>query len=148
MYKVLFDISAETIKELSKDKKYLGAKIGFTSVLHTWGQNLSLHPHIHMIVPGGGIFLSYTKKNFDQRKIKDKEQFQEIINSCYSKDWVVYTKKPMKSAKHVVKYLGRYTHRIAISNARLKKYENNKVTFSYKDYSDHNQIKKMTLDDT
>ena len=55
MYKVLFDISAETIKELSKDKKYLGAKIGFTSVLHTWGQNLSLHPHIHMIVPGGGI---------------------------------------------------------------------------------------------
>ena len=128
-----------------------------------------------MIVPGGGIdsngkwknskkkvflpvkvvsklfkgkFLSYTKKNFDQRKIKDKEQFQEIINSSYSKDWVVYTKKPMKSAKHVVKYLGRYTHRIAISNARLKKYEDNKVTFSYKDYSDHNQIKEMTLDDT
>ena len=93
MYKALFDVSAETIKELSKDKKYLGTKIGFTSVLHTWGQNLSLHPHIHMIVPGGGIdsngkwknskkkfflpvkvvsklfkgkFLSYTKKNFDQ----------------------------------------------------------------------------------
>ena len=175
MYKALFDISAETIKELSKDKKYLGAKIGFTSVLHTWGQNLSLHPHIHMIVPGGGIdsngkwknskkkfflpvkvvsklfkgkFLSYTKKNFDQRKIKDEEQFQNIINTCYSKDWVVYTKKPMKSAKHVVKYLGRYTHRIAISNARIKKYEDNKVTFSYKDYSDHNQIKEMTLDDT
>ena len=175
MYKALFTISAETIKELSKDKKYLGANIGFTSVLHTWGQNLSLHPHIHMIVPGGGIdsngkwtsskkkfflpvkvvsklfkgkFLSYTKKNFEQRKIRDKEQFQEIINSCYSKDWVVYTKKPMKSAKHVVKYLGRYTHRIAISNARLKKYEDNKVTFSYKDYSDHNQIKEMTLDDT
>lgn len=171
----LFDVSAETIKELSKDKKYLGAKIGFTSVLHTWGQNLSLHPHIHMIVPGGGIdangkwknskkkfflpvkvvsklfkgkFLSYTKKNFDQRKIKDEEQFQNIINTCYSKDWVVYTKKPMKSAKHVVKYLGRYTHRIAISNARIKKYEDNKVTFSYKDYSDHNQIKEMTLDDT
>ena len=95
-----------------------------------------------------GKFLSYTKKNFDQRKIKDEEQFQNIINTCYSKDWVVYTKKPMKSAKHVVKYLGRYTHRIAISNARIKKYEDNKVTFSYKDYSDHNQIKEMTLDDT
>ena len=105
MYKALFTISAETIKELSKDKKYLGAKIGFTSVLHTWGQNLSLHPHIHMIVPGGGIdsngkwksskkkfflpvkvvsklfkgkFLSYTKKNFDQKKSKMKNSFKTL----------------------------------------------------------------------
>lgn len=111
MYKALFDISAETIKELSKDDKYLGAQIGFTSVLHTWGQNLSLHPHIHMIIPGGGIdsngkwknsrkkfflpvkvisklfkgkFLSHIKKKFDQDKIQDDNIFQTIINKCYS----------------------------------------------------------------
>lgn len=144
MYKALFDVSAETIKELSKDKKYLGAKIGFTSVLHTWGQNLSLHPHIHMIVPGGGIDSNGKWKN-------SKKKFflpVKVVSKLFKGKFLSYTKKPMKSAKHVVKYLGRYTHRIAISNARIKKYEDNKVTFSYKDYSDHNQIKEMTLDDT
>lgn len=175
MYKALFDISAKTIKQLSEDEKYLGAKIGFTSVLHTWGQNLSLHPHIHMIVPGGGIdslgkwksskkkffipvkvisklfrgkFLDHVKTNFDKSKLNDDNKFKEIIDQCYAKDWVVYTKKPMDSAKHVVKYLGRYTHRIAISNARIKKYEDNKVTFTYKDYSDKDTIKEMVLEDT
>ena len=144
MYKALFTISAETIKELSKDKKYLGANIGFTSVLHTWGQNLSLHPHIHMIVPGGGI-------DSNGKWTSSKKKFflpVKVVSKLFKGKFLSYTKKPMKSAKHVVKYLGRYTHRIAISNARLKKYEDNKVTFSYKDYSDHNQIKEMTLDDT
>lgn len=88
------------------------------------------------------------KKTFEVTKISDKKQLQEIINICYQKEWVVYTKKPMKSAKHVIKYLGRYTHRIAISNARILKYENNKVTFKYKDYKDNHNLKEMTLDDT
>ena len=78
----------------------------------------------------------------------DQKEFQKIIDICYEKDWVVYTKKPMKSAKHVIRYLGRYTHRIAISNARILKYENNQVTFKYKDYKDKNKVKEMTLDDT
>lgn len=175
IYKILFDSTSETLKELAADKKYLGVKIGFTAVLHTWGQNVSLHPHLHCLMPGGGIdslgrwknskkkfflpvkvlskvfrgkFLERLKKTFEVTKISDKKQLQEIINICYQKEWVVYTKKPMKSAKHVIKYLGRYTHRIAISNARILKYENNKVTFKYKDYKDNHNLKEMTLDDT
>lgn len=175
LYKVLFESTSQTLKELSADKKYLGAKIGFTAVLHTWGQNISLHPHIHCIIPGGGIdslerwknskkkfflpvkvvskvfrgkFLDLLKNKFDITKLEDKKQLQKIINICYEKEWVVYAKKPMKTAKHVIKYLGRYTHRIAISNARIIKYENNKATFKYKDYKDSNEIKEMTLDDT
>lgn len=174
MYSILFRTVAETLKTVSKEKKYLGASIGFTAVLHTWGQNLSLHPHIHCIVPGGGTdkngkwinskkkfflpvkvlsrlfrgkFLSVLKKEFNQSKLTNPTQFQEIINVCYKKEWVVYTKKPMDSAKQVINYLGRYTHRIAISNARIRQYKDHKVTFSYKDYKD-NQIKEMTLDDT
>ncbi len=170
----MFTISAESLKELSLDKKYLGAKIGFTSVLHTWGQNLSLHPHIHCIVPGGGLdkngkwknskkkfflpvkviselfkgkFLDHIKKNFNRSKIKNLMQFKELLDECYKKKWVVYVKKPMENANHVIKYLGRYTHRIAISNSRIKKYENNEVTFTYKDYKDKNRIKEMKLSD-
>lgn len=175
IYSILFSATSETLKELARDEKYLGADIGFTAVLHTWGQNLSLHPHIHCIVPGGGLdkngkwkdsrkkfflpvkalsklfrgkFLSRLKTSFNIDLLEDKAQFKEIIDKCYEKDWVVYTKKPMKSAKAVIEYLGRYTHRIAISNARIIKYENNKVTFRYKDYRDGNAIKEMTLDDT
>lgn len=175
LYNILFETSSKTLKELSADKKYLGAKIGFTSVLHTWGQNVSLHPHIHCIIPGGGMdslgrwkpskkkfflpvkvlsevfrgkFLEQLKKSFDTSKLDNKNQLQEIIDVCYEKQWVVYTKKPMKSAKHVIRYLGRYTHRIAISNARIIKYEDNKVTFKFKDYKDNNKLKDMTLDDT
>lgn len=174
IYTILFDSAAQTLKELSSDKKYLQAKIGFTAVLHTWGQNMSLHPHIHCIIPGGGIdslhrwknsrkkfflpvkvlsrvfrgkFLDQLKKEYDASKLDDKKQLQHIINVCYKKKWVVHTKKPMKSAIHVIKYLGRYTHRIAISNARIVKYENKKVTFKYKDYKDGNKMKLMVLED-
>lgn len=174
MYSILFEAVKETLKELAADKKYLGANIGFTAVLHTWGQNLTLHPHIHCIIPGGGLnslgkwknskknfflpvkvlskvfrgkFLNTLKKRFDKAILNDPSQLYEIIDTCYKKDWVVYTKKPMKSAGHVIKYLGRYTHRIAISNARIIKYENRRVTFKYKDYRDDNKIKEMTLAD-
>ena len=174
LYSILFEAAASTLKELSEDDKYLGAQIGFTAVLHTWGQNLSLHPHLHIIVSGGGIdslgkwknskkkfflpvkvmseifrgkFLSLLKKKFPKKILSDDSQFQDILDSCYSKDWVVYTKKPMKDPKRVIEYLSRYTHRIAISNGRLIAHENGKVTFRYKDYKDHNKIKEMTLDE-
>lgn len=175
MYQALFAASARTMKELAGDEKYLGARIGFTSVLHTWGQNLSLHPHIHMIVPGGGMdtldrwkpsrkkffipvrvlsrafrgkFLDHVKKHFDRSRLKDTTSFHAVLNTCYGKDWVVYIKKPMNDAGHVIRYLGRYTHRIAISNARIQGYEDHRVTFTYRDYSDHDRIKTMTLEDT
>lgn len=169
MYQILFETASATIKELSEDKKYLGCKVGFTSVLHTWGQNLSLHPHLHLIVSGGGIdslggfkyskkkffipvkvmsklfkgkFLAKVKEKFDSSKCDD---FKTIIDSCYEKDWIVYTKKPFKNPKCVIEYLGRYTHRIAISNGRIVSHDDNTVTFKYKDYKDSNKLKEMTL---
>ena len=172
MYDILFMSVSQTLMSLSEDKKYLGAKIGFTSVLHTWGQNLSLHPHLHVIVSGGGMtndgkwkaskkrfflpvrvmsavfrgkFLDHVKSNLMNEPRSDKQMLKEIIDQCYAADWVVYSKKPMKDPGHVIEYLGRYTHRIAISNGRILSHENGMVTFRYKDYSDHNRIKKMAL---
>lgn len=172
-YNLLFKASADTIKKAAKDKQYLGADVGFTSVLHTWGQNLSLHPHIHMIISGGGIrddkwvkskdkfflpvrvlskifrgkLLSALKKaDINLPDAFSQEDYKKLISQCYEKDWVVYTKKPFNDAWHVIKYLGRYTHRIAISNARIIDCSNRIVTFSYKDYKDKNKIKQMKLD--
>lgn len=174
VYDILFKTSAHVLKDTALDKKYLGAKIGFLSVLHSWGQNLSLHPHVHMIVSGGGIsedgkwkdskkkffipvkvlskrfrhfFLTELKSRFPVNRLKDTNQLQKIIDTCFKKEWVVYSKKPMKSPYHVIKYLGRYTHRIAISNGRIKNHSDDKVTFTYKDYRDGNRIKEMTIDD-
>ena len=172
IYTLLFDCSAETLEQLSEDPQYLGAKIGFTSVLHTWGSNLSLHPHVHCVVSGGGTdrmgnwksskkkffipvkvmsalfkgkYLSGLKSSFDPDKLDDPDDFQKIIDQCYAKDWVVYTKKPMKDPSHVIKYLSRYTHRIAISNQRIISYTDGIVTFRYKDYRDHSKLKEMSL---
>lgn len=172
MYNLLFETVAETLNELALDSKYLGAQIGFTSVLHTWGQNISLHPHLHVIVSGGGqkglVTWIDSKKDFFipvkvmSRKFRGKflsklqllpiydsenESHENILNSCYRKDWVVYCKKPFKNADTVIKYLSRYTHKIAISNGRIKSHDNHQVTFSYKDYKDHNKIKEMILDE-
>jgi Putative transposase. len=160
VYDILFKTSASVLSSTASDQKYLGAKVGFISVLHTWGQNLSLHPHVHMIVTGGGVagdgswknsrkkfflpvkvlskrfrhyFLTELKRQFPKERLKDQKQFQDILDICFKKDWVIYSKKPMKDPYHVIKYLGRYTHRIAISNGRIKSHIDNKVTFSYKD---------------
>ena len=95
-----------------------------------------------------GKFLDHVKKHFDRSRLKDTASFHAVLNTCYGKDWVVYIKKPMNDAGHVIRYLGRYTHRIAISNARIQGYEDHKVTFTYRDYSDHDRIKTMTLEDT
>ncbi len=177
MYNLLFKASQETIRELSRDKKYLGAEIGLTAILHTWGQNLTLHPHIHMIVPGGGLtsdgqwknsrkkffipvkvmakkfrgkFLHYLKQtNLEfkgsQTYLKDAQQFQNLVSTLYRKDWYVYCKRPFETTNSVLEYLGRYTHRIAISNHRIISHKNGQVTFNWRDYRDGNKVKQMTL---
>lgn len=181
-YSIFFKSVSETLIELSKDIKYLGAEIGFTTILHTWGQNLMNHPHLHCIVPGGGLsidgkrwinskkgffipvkvlsrkfrgkFLYYLRRIYYEKKIKfagdveplkDKDKFKLFADKLYSKEWVVYCKPPFKSAEHVFEYLGRYTHRVAISNNRIVKLENGKVTFKWRDYKDGNRQKLMTV---
>lgn len=177
-YDILYKSASETLLELGRDKKWLGANIGFMAVLHTWGQNLLEHPHLHCIVPGGGIRLDGKKwlsfrdnylipvavmsklfrgkfLHFFSAAIKNKaielpqenmpDGLNAFINNQYKKEWVVYSKEPFGTAEQVVKYLGRYTHRIAISNQRLINYENDKVTFVWKDYADENKKKEMTL---
>ena len=177
IYNLLLKASAETIRELARDKKYLGAEIGLSSILHTWGQNLMLHPHVHMIVPGGGLtidgkwqqssdkffipvkvmakkfrgkflyYLQRAKLDFfgSQEYLKDANQFQILLSSLYQKDWYVYCKAPFKATYSVLEYLGRYTHRIAISNHRIISCENGNVTFKWRDYQDDSKEKIMTL---
>ena len=177
VYKILFKATAETLEELARDKKYLGAEIGFIGVLHTWGQTLVYHPHIHCIVPAGGIdkmgrwknskkkffipvkvlsrkfrgkFLYYLKKEKlefygNNEYLNNEENFDELMSKMYNKEWISYCKPPFENANSVIKYLGRYTHRVAISNERILKEENGEVTFKYRDYKDNNKIKEMTI---
>jgi hypothetical protein len=182
MYNILFKAVAETLKKLCKDPKHLGAEIGFILVLHTWTQKLMDHPHIHCIVPGGGlsfdgrkwvsskpdffihvnvlsevfrgIFHDYLKQSnksgklrFDGHisELKEENNFKELLNSLYDQDWHVYCKPPFKRPENVIDYLGRYTHRVAISNERIIKLEADRVTIKYRDYSDGDKIKEMTL---
>lgn len=177
VYNILFKAAAETLAELAGDPKYLRAQIGFTAVLHTWGQNLMHHPHVHCIVPGGGLttdgkWINSRKKFFIPVKVLSRKfrgkfldhlkraelefygslvhlheecQFQTLISSLYQKEWVVYCKPPFKNAGRVVEYLGRYTHRVAISNNRIVRVQDGMVTFKWRDYKDHNRQKEMTL---
>lgn len=170
-YNILFSASKETIMTFGNNPEHLGAQMGIISVLHTWGQNLSLHPHIHMIIPNGGI----TKEGlWKYPKTKDtylfcvkalskvyRGKFLEKLNTflttknqqlslrlkevLYNKEWVVYAKDAFGGPTQVLEYLGRYSHKIAISNNRIKKVENGKVSFSYKDYADGSKQKLMTL---
>lgn len=182
LYSLLLQAAGHTLVELAKNPKYLGATSGVTSVLHTWGQNLSFHPHVHCIVPGGGLskdglrFVRSRKKFFIpvkvvSRKFRGKflyllkqaygrgqlaffneatplsieDNFLALADDLYLKDWVVFCKKPFKSPAHVVKYLGRYTHRVAISNSRIKSFDGKTVSFGWKDYKDGSKSKVMTL---
>ena len=164
-YNLLFHCVNETLKELAHDPKYLGADIGLTAVLHTWGQNLSFHPHIHCIIPAGGLskqgfWMNARKKFFLPVKVvsrKFRGKFlallkesniavsKELLDTCYNKEWITYCKPPFKTAACVVEYLGRYTHRIAISNNRILSSKDGSVTFKWRDYSDCNRWKEMTL---
>jgi hypothetical protein len=182
LYNILFKASSETLVQLAKDPKWLGAQIGVTAVLHTWGQNMMDHPHIHCIVPGGGIrldgkkwvsfkekflfpvavlselfrgkFMYYFKEAIKNNKItftgecqylQDETALKQLDNLLWKKEWVVFSKEPFGKSEHLVKYLGRYTHRIAISNSRIVKHEEKSVTFKWKDYADGNKIKEMEL---
>jgi hypothetical protein len=177
VYDVLFKSVAETLTELAADKKYLGATVGFTSILHTWGQNLMHHPHIHCIVPSGGLnslgkwvnsrkkfflpvkvlsrkfrgkFLYYLKKtklefHGQQKHLSTPADFNNFLTPLYQKEWVVYCKPPFKNVSCVVEYLGRYTHKAAISNKRILNIENNEISFKWRDYKDTSKWKVMTI---
>lgn len=182
VYDLLFKAVKETLLEAAKNPKNLDARIGFLAVLHTWGQNLLDHPHIHCVVPGGGLsvdgtkwvhgrkdfflpvkilsalfrgkFLHYLKKayNHDALIFPGKtlefaypKKFQELLEQGYAKQWVVYAKRPFAGPKQVLDYLGRYTHRVAISNHRICSVTDATVSFSWKDYKHHHAKKIMTL---
>lgn len=172
LYTILFRAASSTIETLSHDPNYLGAKTGMIAVLHTWGQQLWLHPHIHCIVPGGGIsqaghwkmarskgkFLFPAKVMSAVFKGKFMAMFRKFcaeekvfvekktVDGLYRLPWVVYAKQPFLGPKQVIEYLGRYTHRIAISNHRIKSVGDGKVCFSFKDYRNGGTQKMMTLD--
>ncbi len=183
LYNLLFKAASGTLLELSRNPKRLGAQIGFTAVLHTWGQNLLFHPHLHCVVTGGGLssdgqswvaareryflpvlvlgklfrgkFLAAVKALWQAGKLKlsgsvaglgSAESFNRLLGELYRQNWVVYAKPPFAGAEHVYRYLGRYTHRVAISNGRLLSLQNDRVLFRYKDYADESRWKTMSLD--
>jgi hypothetical protein len=174
LYNMLFFCAKETMLAFGNDKKHLGAELGIIAILHTWGQTLQLHPHLHMIVPGGGICENNTWKNsraqnnflFPVKALskvfrgKFMQVFSEFLaqeniqitgnlkRTLYNLSWNVYAKKPFLGASQVIEYLGRYTHKIAISNHRILKVEDSKVTFKYTDYKHGSAKKVMVLDAT
>lgn len=164
VYDTLFEATWETLQKFGKAK---AIQMGMIAVLHTWGQQLSLHPHLHCIVPGGGVdkdgqwqnirsdgkFLFTVKAlskvfrvNFCEKlKTKEPIKYEQIRQELWRKPWVVFAKPPFGSSKSVVEYLGRYTHKIAISNHRIKNVDAQNVTFDYKDYRQNGFKKQMTL---
>jgi len=170
MYTLLFKIAWQVIQDFASNHKFLGAKPGMIAILHTWGQNLSLHPHLHCIVPGGGIAQSGQWKSakskckylfpvkamskvFRARFVaslrKELEpQSKDFYESLFKNDWVVYCKQPFLGPAQVVEYLGRYTHKIAISNHRIKNLDNQGVVFSVKDYRHGGRKSLLRLSDT
>src|SRR3954466_8413553 len=186
IYGILFRAVAETLLTIAADPKHLGAAIGFLAVLHTWGQNLHLHPHIHCVVRGGGIspdnarwipcrkyrksflppvkvlsaffrkrFLLHLRRAFQKGKLEfhgelaplaQPAAFEALCQRAADVKGVVYSKRPFGGPEQVLKYLARYTHRVAISNQRLRSLQDGRVAFEWKDYADGSQTKTMTLD--
>ena len=189
LYNQLFQAASATLRDVAANPKRLGAQMGVLAVLHTWGQNLHHHPHLHCVVTGGGLscdgqgvvegsprwvscrpgfflpvrvlsrvfrgkYLELLRAAFDQGQLTfpgrlgllaEAGGFAELVRLLYKKDWVVYSKAPFGGPAQVLKYLARYTHRVAISNNRLLKLEEGKVTFRYRDYAADRQQKTMTL---
>lgn len=179
LYASLFNAAWDTIQTFSKDEKHLGASTGMISILHTWGQQLTLHPHLHCIIPAGGLnkqnkwkqcktkgnylfpvkalsvvfrakYMHHLRKHVAAYNTNADKQFvlpKDIIGACFKQPWVVYAKKPFSGVNSVVKYLGRYTHKVAISNHRITAIDkaNNTVTFNYKDYRSNGTKKQLTL---
>ena len=183
IYAILFRAASQTLLEIAADPKHLGATIGFLAVLHTWGQNLHLHPHLHCIVPGGGIspdgsrwiacrksfflpvrvlsrlfrkkFLRSLRAAFHKGDLRftgelhdltEPAAFRSLCQQALRNEWVVYAKPPFGGPERVLKYLARYTHRVAISNHRLRSLENARVSFDWKDYAHGSRTTIMTLD--
>ena len=175
LFNLLFQASAHTLLTLGKDEKYLGAETGFTSILHTWGQDLSFHPHIHCIVSTGGIkegkwikekrsnnkfifpqgsmqkifkgyFMEHLRKLHRQKLLQVEESvFQDLLTTIGYKKWNVYAKSPFGGPAQVVEYLGRYTHKIGITRHRILEVNDTHIQFHYKDYADGNTVKEMML---
>jgi len=182
VYGILFHATAKTLQLIAADPEHLGAEIGFFAVLHTWGQTLVHHPHLHCVVPGGGLspdgkrwiscrpdfflpvrvlsrlfrrlFLESLQQAFDSGKLRfsaslealgDRQAFVRYLAPLKKAKWVVYAKRPFAGPQQVLDYLGRYTHRVAISNDRLLDIENGRVRFVWKDYRDNNEQKTMDL---
>lgn len=163
VYDALFESVWQTIEVFGKNKNL---QMGMICILHTWGQNLSLHPHLHCIIPGGGV---NKKDQFEKVHAKDKYLFpvkalskvfrakyvaslrkrkhndKALFDTLFAKDWVVYAKRPFGSPRAVIEYLGRYTHKVAISNARIKSVTRAGVNFQYKDYKQQGVQKEMHL---
>src|SRR5260370_10635574 len=181
-YNLLFRTSAETLLEVARDPRHLGAEIGFFSVLHTWSQKLELHPHVHCVVPAGGLsadgtrwiktrydfflpvkvlsrvfrgkFVAALKRAFrdgqlrfhgDLTPLAQPKTFSSWLRPLFRKDWVVYAKRPFGGPEHVLHYLGRYTHRVAISNHRLVSFADGEVTFRWRDSAHNNEQRLLTL---
>jgi hypothetical protein len=182
LYDLLFRTSAATLLEVARDPKHLGADIGLLSVLHTWGQNLQHHPHIHCVVPAGGLaidgsrwiaasrkfflpvrvlsrvfrgkFTAALKQLLSEGKLQfhgslqefaEPEHFGKFLRQLFTKEWVVYAKPPFGGAEHVLQYLARYTHRVAISNHRLVSFKDDRVSFHWKDYTSSSKQKIMSV---
>jgi hypothetical protein len=182
VYGILFQSAAKTMRTIAADPKHLGAEIGFFAVLHTWGQNLLHHPHLHFVVAGGGIspggnrwiscrpgfflsvrvlsrlfrrlFLKSIQRAFESGKLAffsslealgDSKAFLQYLEPVRRKEWVVYAKPPFAGPQQVLDYVGRYTHRVAISNDRILDMEDAHVRFRWKNYQDHNRQKTMSL---
>jgi hypothetical protein len=185
LYDLLFRVSAATMLEVAANPKRLGAQIGFISILHTWGQNLLLHPHLHCVVPAGGLAPDHTswirpkyafflpvdvlgsvfrakfvhglRKAFGEQKLilsgsiaqlANPKRFAAFVDLLFRQKWVVYAKPAFGAPIQVLRYLGRYTHRVAISNHRLLAFDGERVTFRWRDYAHGNKQRKMTLDAT
>ena len=183
VYDILFHATAQTLRTIAADPKHLGAEIGFIAILHTWGQNLLHHPHLHCVVPGGGVspdgqrwigcrpgfflpvrvlsrlfrrlFLEGLQHAFDDGQLQffhglaglqEPDAFAAHLASARQTEWVVYAKRPFGGPQQVLEYLGRYTHRVAISNNRLIDFADGEVSFHWKDYRHESRNKVMRLD--
>lgn len=168
VYDTLFEAAWATLLAFASDSKHLGARPGMVAVLHTWGQTLSLHPHLHCIVPGGGLTRHgrwksarsrgkylfpvkamsrvYRAKYVQGLKQKMPQLDKQLVKALFGKQWVVYAKRPFSGPEHVVEYLGRYTHKIAISNHRLTAVDEQTVSFSYRDYRQGAKQLEMRLE--
>jgi predicted Zn-ribbon and HTH transcriptional regulator len=182
VYGILFHAAAETLLTIARDLKHLGAEIGFFAILHTWGQNLLHHPHLHCVVPGGGLapdherwisclpgfflpvqvlsrlfrrlFLEHLEDAFYRKQLRfpgsieplqDAFAFSELLGSHEDREWVVYAKPPFGGPQRALEYLGRYTHRVALSNHRLLSLEDDRVMFQWKDYRSEHREKSRTM---